>query len=158
MGRRTSCSRPRDTAYRYTTEISSCVIAALPVPPQCPSPPISTLSTYDSQHRLVQRDVKAGAVTVQHQTSTYPPIEPGPLSGNYARPLSTSVTYLASSDIHGIASSSATRTATSNHTYDDHGRVLTSTDETGTTTATTYDDRFGLITDVTITGADGARA
>ena len=33
-----------------------------------------------------------------------------------------------------------------NSTYDDHGRVTQSTDETGTTTATTFDDKYGLIT------------
>ena len=33
-----------------------------------------------------------------------------------------------------------------------------STDETGTTTTVTYDEAFGLITGVTITGADGARS
>ncbi len=148
----------RNTTYRYTTEISSCVIPALPVPPQCPSPPISTLSTYDSQHRLVQRDVKAGAVIVQHQTSTYPPIEPGELGGNYARPLSTTIEYAATSSVAGIASAAGTRTVTTNRSYDQHGRVLTSTDETGTTTAITYDERFGLIGNVTITGADGSRS
>ena len=58
----------------------------------------------------------------------------------------------------GIASAAGTRTVTTNRSYDEHGRVLTSTDETGTTTAITYDDRFGLIGDVTITGADGSQS
>jgi RHS repeat-associated protein len=45
-----------------------------------------------------------------------------------------------------------------NSTYDDHGRVTQSTDETGTTAAITYDDEYGLITSVTITGTDGSRS
>ena len=42
--------------------------------------------------------------------------------------------------------------------YDDHGRVTSSTDETGTTTTVSYDAAFGLILGVSITGADGSRS
>ena len=60
-----------DADYFYTTAISSCVVTVVPPPETCPGSPLSTVSTYDSQHRLVERTVKAGDVTVQHQTSTY---------------------------------------------------------------------------------------
>ena len=52
----------------------------------------------------------------------------------------------------------AAATVESSRVYDDHGRVTSSTDETGTTTTVTYDEAFGLITGVTIVGADGSRS
>ena len=58
-----------DQHYFYTTSISSCVVTEVPPPAACPRSPMSTVSTYDSQHRLVERTVKADDVTVQHHTS-----------------------------------------------------------------------------------------
>jgi len=49
-----------DPDYFYTTAITTCVVSELPVPETCPGAPLSTLSTYDSQHRLVARTVLAG--------------------------------------------------------------------------------------------------
>ena len=56
------------------------------------------------------------------------------LDPNYARPTGTSVTYSATSSVDGIAAASGSRTVTTSRVYDDHGRVTSSTDETGTTT------------------------
>jgi len=147
-----------DPNYFYTTSMTSCVIRQLPAPATCPGSPTSTVSTYDSQHRLVARTVLAGPVPVQHQTATYPPVRAAGVPGNYARPQTTTVTYPATSGVAGIAAATGSRTVTTSRTYDDHGRVTQSTDETGTTTAITYDDAYGLITSVTITGADGSRS
>ena len=69
-----------------------------------------------------------------------------------------SVTYSATSSPDGITAASASRTVESGRVYDNHGRVTSSTDETGTTTTTTYDEAFGLITNVSIVGADGSRS
>ncbi len=73
-----------DPDYFYTTAISSCVVTELPPPETCPGSPLSTVSRYDSQHRLVERKVMAGDVTVQHQTSTYTPVRRLELDPNYA--------------------------------------------------------------------------
>jgi len=135
-----------DRDYFYTTSMTSCVIRQLPAPATCPDSPTSTVSTYDSQHRLVDRRVLAGPVTVQHQTATYPPVRAVNVPGNYARPATTTLTYSATSGAAGIAAATGSRTVTTSRTYDDHGRVTQSTDETGTTTATTFDDKYGLIT------------
>ena len=145
-----------DADYFYTTAISSCVVTELPPPQSCPGSPLSTVSTYDSQHRLVERKVMAGQVTVQHQTSTYVAVRRLELDPNYARPLGTSVTYQATSSPEGIVASGE-RTVESGRVYDDHGRVTSSTDETGTTTTVTYDEAFGLISGVSVVGADGSR-
>lgn len=145
-----------DADYFYTTAISSCVVDEVPPEPTCPGSPISTLSTYDSQHRLVARAVMAGEVTVQEHTSTYTPVRAVEVDPNYARPTSTSVTYRAASSTDGVVAAAGARTVTTSRVYDDHGRVSESTDETGTTTTFTYDQAFGLITGVTITGADGS--
>ena len=158
--------------YRYTTAISSCVVAHPPVPPTCPSAPLTTLSTYDSQHRLVARTVKAGQVTLQDQSNTYVPVRASNLDPNYARPKTTTVTYSAASDATGTKAASSPRTVTANRIYDSHGRAQSSTDENGATTVTTYDPDqagFGLIgavapspsapsPSVTITGKDGSRS
>ena len=135
-----------DRDYFDTTSMPSCVIRQLPAPATCPDSPTSTVSTYDSQHRLVDRRVLAGPVTVQHQTATYPPVRAVNVPGNYARPATTTLTYSATSGAAGIAAATGSRTVTTSRTYDDHGRVTQSTDETGTTTATTFDDKYGLIT------------
>jgi RHS repeat-associated protein len=145
-----------DENYFYTTSMTSCVIPQLPAPATCPDPRISTVSTYDSKHRLVGRTVLAGAVSVQHQTATYPPVQTAPVPGNYARPATTTLTYSATSGMDAIAAATGSRTVTTSRIYDDHGRVTQSTDETGTKPAITYDDRYGLITSVTITGTDGS--
>ena len=145
-----------DGDYFYTTAISSCVVTELPPPQSCPGSPLSTVSTYDSQHRLVERKVMAGQVTVQHQTSTYVAVSRLELDPNYARPLGTSVTYQATSSPEGIVASGE-RTVSSGRIYDSHGRVTSSTDETGTTTTVTYDEAFGLISGVSVVGADGSR-
>jgi RHS repeat-associated protein len=145
-----------DPNYFYTTSMTRCVIRQLPAPATCPGSPISTVSTFDSQHRLVARTVLAGPVAAQHQTATYPPVRAVNVPGNYARPATTTLTYSATSGVAGIAAATGSRTVTTSRTYDDHGRVTQSTDETGTTTATTYGDKYGLITSVTITGADGS--
>ena len=145
--------------YTYTTALSSCVVTKPPPEPAtCPAAPVTTLSTYDSQHRLIDRTIKAGQVTVQHQTNTYVPVKASNLDANYARPKQTSVTYSATSDASGTKAAAGSRTATANRAYDNHGRVQSSTDENGTTTVTTYDSRYGVITGVTITGADGSRS
>ena len=69
------------------------------------------------------------------------------------------MTYSATSDASGIKAASGSRTATAaTRLYDSHGRVQSSTDENGATTVTTYDSTYGLITGVTITGADGSRS
>ena len=147
-----------DADYFYTTAISSCVVTVVPPPETCPGSPISTVSTYDSQHRLVERTVKAGDVTVQHHTSTYVAVRASDLDPNYARPRGTSVTYQATSGPDGVTSAGAQRTVESSRVYDGHGRVKSSTDETGTTSTVTYDEAFGLITEVSIVGADGSRS
>jgi RHS repeat-associated protein len=135
------------------------------MPSSCVSPQTSTLSTFDSKHRLVARTVSVGRTAVQRQTSTYPPVQQSPVPGNYARPLSTTVTYLAASSTAGITTATTAkggaagggRSTTETRTYDDHGRVLSSTDATGTSTVTTYDPSFGLVTGSTVTGRDGSR-
>ena len=148
-----------DADYFYTTAISSCVVTELPPPETCPGSPLSTVSTYDSQHRLVERKVMAGEVTVQHQTSTYVAVSRLELDPNYARPVGDVghlPGHLRPRRDHGRLGRQ--RTVESSRVYDGHGRVTSSTDETGTTTTVTYDEAFGLITEVTIVGADGSRS
>ena len=139
-----------DPHYRYSTEITTGQS--------------STLSTFDSLHRLVERQVSAasdsGNVTVQDQVMCYSGFPPAfsPPPANYARPLKTSVAYSASSGPSGVtAATGPPRTVITRDTYDDHGRVLTSTDETGATTVTTYDPAYGLVTSVITTGKDGTQ-
>lgn len=144
--------------YTYTTALSSCVVTRTPAPASCPNPSLTTLSTYDSQHRLTGRVIKAGQVTVQTQSNGYVPVKESDLDPNYARPKTLSVTYAAASDAGGMRAASGSRTTTAHRVYDSHGRVTSSTDQTGATTTTTYDDTYGLITGVTVTGADGARS
>ena len=148
-----------DRFYFYTTSIASCVVTQPEVPASCPGAPSSTQSTYDSQHRLVTRKVLGlGAVPIQTQSATYLPVTGlGSVAPNYARPMRSTVTYSAATSVAGTTAAGG-RTVSTNRVYDSHGRVTQSTDEAGTTTATTYDGMFGLITGVTITGADGARS
>ena len=148
-----------DRFYFYTTSIASCVVTQPEVPASCPGAPSSAQSTYDSQHRLVTRKVLGlGAVPIQTQSATYLPVTGlGSVAPNYARPMRSTVTYSAATSVAGTTAAGG-RTVSTNRVYDSHGRVTQSTDEAGTTTATTYDGMFGLITGVTITGADGARS
>ena len=137
-----------DPNYQYTTEIDNGQTA--------------TISTYDSANRLVARDIEAAPdtqtpVVIQHQDLTYPDFAaPQAQPADYARPLTSTVTYEASSGPNGVtAVSGAPRVVTTSQTYDDHGRVHTSTDETGTTTTNTYDPTYGLVTSTVSVGADG---
>ena len=68
-----------------------------------------------------------------------------------------SLTESSATSASGVTAS-APRTTTTATTYDDHGRVVSATDEVGTTTTTDYDDRFGLVTHQTTTGADGTQS
>ena len=141
-----------DPGYTYTTEISNGTS--------------STKSTYDSLHRRIERDIVASSdpaddtddVLVQTQVMTYPGFAQGTaLDPNYAQPLSTALTSSSRSGPAGFTSSSSTRTTTTSHTWDDHGRPLTSTDALGNTTAHTYDSTYGLETSTLLTGKDGSR-
>ena len=139
-----------DPTYRYSTEISTGQA--------------STQSTYDSLHRLVERQVSvatdSGDVTVQDQTMSYPDFPPAfsPPTANYALPLTTTVAYSATSGPGGVtAANGPPRTVTTSDQYDDHGRVISSTDETGATTVTAYDPAYGLVSSSTTTGKDGTR-
>ena len=141
-----------DPGYTYTTEISNGSS--------------STKNTYDSLHRRIERDVTASSdpdddtddVLVQTQVMTYPDFAQGTsLDPDYAQPLTTALTASSSSGPTGFTSSSGTRTTTTSHTWDDHGRPLTSTDELGNTTVHTYDAAYGLETSTVLTGKDGSR-
>ena len=140
-----------DTSYVYQTEISTDAL--------------STLSTYDSAHRLTDRQVlshpgNTTAVVVQDQSVAYPPlvsIADGQLPpANYSKPTSTSVTNRAVSGPGGITQVAGNgRTVTSLSTFDSHGRKISSTDETGVTQTTTYDSAYGLVSGAETTIATG---
>lgn len=139
-----------DANYTYTTSLTTGAT--------------TTLSTYDALHRLINKQVSvtpAGgqAVVAKTHQMTYPtPVRiPALLPPNYAHPTQTSQTESAVTSASGLVAS-APRTTTTATGYDDHGRVLSATDEIGTTTTTTYDDRFGLVTSQTKTGADGTQS
>lgn len=139
-----------DRAYEYSTRISNGQT--------------STLSTYDAAHRLVSRKISAGTdagdVVLQQHALTYPPLAvPQALSPNYARPLTSAVSFFASSGPGGLQSAvaSSPRTVTTSTQYDDHGRIQQATDETGAVTKTSYDPAFGLVTSSVTTGADGTK-
>ena len=148
-----------DPDYTYTTEISNGAS--------------STQSTYDSLHRLISRAVYATSggnpVLVQTQsacysfdgspctqTSDFAPADA--LPGNFAKPTTTTIAFSARSGPKGVVAvgGNPRSTATSN-IYDDHGRVVTSVDAAGTTTVTTYDPTYGLVTSSIATGADGTK-
>ena len=95
----------------------------------------------------------------QTHQMTYPtPVRvPALLPANYAHPTQVSLTESSATSPDGLTASPP-RTTTTSTTYDDHGRVVSATDEVGTTTTTEYDDRFGLVTTQTTTGADGSQA
>ena len=140
-----------DTAYTYTTSLRTG--------------PTATLSTYDALHRLVRRSIAVTPavgqlpITAQTHAMTYPTevVRPGALPANFGKPVQVAVTQSAATSAQGLISSTA-RTTTTQTSYDDHGRVVSATDEAGTTTTTAYDDRFGLVTRQTTTGDDGAQA
>ena len=137
-----------DSSYVYQTEISTDAL--------------STLSTYDSAHRLIERQVlsdpgNSTPVVVQDQVVTYPPlvsIADGQVPpANYSKPTGTTVTSRAVSGPTGITQGATGRTVTSASTFDSHGRKTSSTDETGVTTTTTYDPEYGLVTGAVTTSA-----
>jgi RHS repeat-associated protein len=140
-----------DTAYTYTTALTTGTT--------------TTLSTYDALHRLVKRQISVtpavgqAAIVAQTHQITYPsPVRvPALLPANYGHPTQVSLTESAATSSAGLTAS-LPRTTTSSTSYDDHGRVLSATDEVGTTTTTEYDDRFGVVTRQTTTGADGSQA
>ena len=141
-----------DSGYQYSTKISNGAS--------------STRSTYDALHRLVERDIVASSdpaddtddVLVQTQVMDYSAIvPPTALDPNYAQPLTTTLTSSAVSGPDGFTSSTGTRTTTTTHTWDDHGRPKSSTDALGNTTVHTYDDTYGLETSTVLTGTDGSR-
>lgn len=149
------------TTYQYSTELRSCVVASATAT-DCAGATTSTLSTYDSQHRLVNRRIYAGppvssGVLVQTQVKEYPAIQAVNVAGNYARPTSTKLTFHARSTPAGVVAAGADRTVATTSAYDDHGRVLSSTNETGATTVTVYDATFGLVASSTTTGSDGTQ-
>jgi RHS repeat-associated protein len=140
-----------DTAYTYTTALT---LGAT-----------TTLSTYDALHRLIKRQISMPpapgqtAIPAQTQQLTYPSQVqvPALLPANYEHPLQVSLTESAATSSTGLTAS-APRTTTTTTSYDDHGRILSATDEVGTTTTTEYDNRFGMVTRQTTTGSDGSRA
>ena len=83
-----------DPTYRYLAGAGLLPDDRVPPPTQCPGSPTSTISTYDSQHRLVDREIVLGQATVQKHVMTYPAVRRGNLDANYARPTSTSVTSM----------------------------------------------------------------
>jgi RHS repeat-associated protein len=140
-----------DAAYTYTTALTTGAT--------------TTLSTYDALHRLIHRQIKVTPTVGQNQIvaqthqMTYPtPVRvPALLPANYGHPTQVSVTESAATSSNGLTAS-APRTTTTKTSYNDHGRVVSATDEIGTTTTTEYDDRYGVVTSQTTTGADGTQA
>ena len=125
----------------------------------------TTLSTYDALGRLTScttsvEPANGGTpIVATVQTAKYDaPVQvPGNLPANYAKPNKVLLTQSSQTSAQGIVSSTP-RTTTTSMSYDDHGRLVSATDEIGATTTTTYDGRFGEITDQTTTGKDGAVA
>ena len=140
-----------DAAYTYATSLSTGST--------------TTLSTYDALHRLVRRQISvtpaAGQtpVPVQNHEVAYPtPVRvPALLPPNYGHPTHVSLTESSTTSSSGLEPSPP-RTTTTSTSYDDHGRVVSATDEVGTTTTTRYDDRYGVVVNQTTTGADGSQA
>ena len=125
----------------------------------------TTISTYDAAHRLVKRSVSvvpaAGQLPITAQTHAFtykkmPVVPPDQLPADYARATKISLTESAATSVDGLVRSNP-RTTSVTASYDDHGRALSSTDESGVTTVTTYGP-YGLILQRATTGADGAQA
>ena len=135
-----------DPSYRYSTSISNGRTA--------------TISTYDSGHRLVGRKISVTSggdvVTVQQQALTYPPPTPAPQVANYSRPITSTITFSASSGPSGVRQLGTSRSVKTTTHYDDAGRISDATDEAGTTTSTSYDTRYGLVLSTDTVGADGS--
>ena len=140
----------QDENYLYSTMIST--------------PSSATVSTYDSAHRLVSRSVLgvfnngAPTVPVTTQTAAFPDLAAiNNQPGNYAKPTSTTVQYRSRSGPNGFIQvrDADARTVKTSTTYDDSGRIKTTTDELDTTTTYTYDPTFGLPTSVVVTAPDG---
>lgn len=140
-----------DAAYTYTTSLSTGST--------------TTLSTYDALHRLVNRTISVTPAVGQlpvaaqaHQT-TYPTevTQPTRLPANFNKPKRVALTQSSATNSQGFKASTA-RTSTSATEYDDHGRLISATDESGRTTTTAYDDTYGLVTRQTTVGTDGAKA
>ncbi|GAA3627390.1 RHS repeat-associated core domain-containing protein [Microlunatus ginsengisoli] len=124
-----------DPGYRYSTSLYTDASA--------------TVSTYDSMHRLRSRQVQVSGLLVQQHDFDFPGFSPTP---NYAQPTTTTLTNWGTSGPDGFTVADTPRVTSTTTSYDDHGRVETSTDnQTGTTTTMTYDPTFGLITDKEIT-------
>jgi len=139
-----------DATYTYTTSLTTGAT--------------TTVSTYDALHRMVRQQTEVTPVVGQtavvaktHQV-TYPtPVRlPALLPANYGHPVQVSVTESSATSANGLTAASP-RTTTTATTYDDHGRIVSATDEVGTVTTTEYDDRFGVVTSQTTTGADGTQ-
>jgi len=115
----------------------------------------TVLSTYNSLHLLVRRQVEAvnpaaGTEPVQSDTFGYPKVvSTSQLPPNYGDPTSTST-------VIGNPAGGPTRTTTTSSAYNDDGQQISATDATGATTTTTYDPRFGVPTEQKTTAADGA--
>ena len=131
-----------DPGYRYSTSIYTDYSA--------------TISTYDSLHRLISRQITAPSeedqaddVVQQHDFAYAGFATPANLPANYDRPLGTKVSNWTQSGPNGIVTLDAPRVNSSSNVYDDHGRIVSETGPTGVTTATTYDDTYGLITNQT---------
>ncbi len=135
-----------DQAYQYSTSITNGKT--------------TTISTYDSGHRLVGRRItvnaSSGIVTVQRQALTYPKPAPPPQVANYSRPTTSTITFSATSGPAGVSAASGSRTVSASTHYDSHGRIDTATDEAGTTTRTSYDPTYGLVLSTDTLGADGS--
>ncbi len=129
-----------DFGYQYVTSVSNGTS--------------EMVSTYNSLHLLVTRQVRTGAEgtslsLVQTQSYAYPKVTSvTDLPPNYGKPASVTTVY-------GDPHSGATRTVTTGSTYNNEGQQLTYTDAAGNTTTTTYDPKFGLPLTQTVTGHDG---
>ena len=140
-----------DTSYIYSTSLTTGNT--------------TTLTSYDALHRLVNRTVsvapgvgKIPLVAVVHRPTYATAVRvPGNLPADFAHPSSTALTQSTATSAQGITQTPARTTATATD-YDDHGRLVSSTDELGTTTTTAYDSRFGLLANQSTTGPDGSRA
>ena len=140
-----------DANYRYTTALTTGAT--------------TTLATYDALHRMTGRQITVtpavGQTPVVAQTHdvSYPTpvLKPTSLPANYGHPTQVALTESSATGPAGLTASSP-RTTTSATSYDDHGRLLSSTDEVGTTTTTEYDDRHGLVTRQTTTAIDGSQS
>ena len=141
-----------DTAYTYTTSLTTGATHDA-VHLRRPAPPGPAADRGDPGGRADSRSWP------RPTQMTYPtPVRvPALLPANYGHPTQVTLTESAATSASGLTASPP-RTTTTATSYDDHGRVVSATDEVGTTTTTEYDDRYGLVTSQTTTGADGSQA